>query len=92
MNLRYRNLSCRRRASIPSEISFARMSNESLQLFCASIWRDGAVMAELRAETDRNAFIARMIELSDQAGYRIGAAEFEQVLSANYLSWLQRWA
>ena len=67
------------------------MSSRSLDIFCAAIWQDPNALSELRAVPDRATFVAKLVQLAIDAGYAIPAGKFEAVLTANYLSWLQRW-
>lgn len=67
------------------------MTNQERWEFCVSLWQDHGLMAELRAETDRVAFIARIVTLAADRGYALAEGEVTAVMSANYSSWMQRW-
>lgn len=67
------------------------MSQENLQGFCFFVLRDLQLQDQLRSLTDREEFIAKVIESGANFGFEITREEIELQMRENRRLWNERW-
>jgi hypothetical protein len=67
------------------------MSEEALEQFRRAVLDSPALQARLRETSDRQSFVALMLQLGGEHGYDFTAAEVEVALGAARREWLERW-
>ena len=67
------------------------MSTDALARFQQRVWGDPELQARLLAITERQAFVAAVVETAQAAGDPFTADEAEAAMQANQRAWLERW-
>ena len=67
------------------------MSKENLNQFCISVLADLELQKQLRKLTDRDEFIAHVIELGKESGFEISREDVDSQLRENRRQWYERW-
>ena len=67
------------------------MSVEKLSEFRSLVFADCALQEELRAVTDRQEFIAFVVECGRTRGFEFTAGEAESALRDGRRAWIERW-
>lgn len=67
------------------------MSQENLQGFCFFVLRDLQLQDQLQSLTDREEFIAKVIESGANFGFEITREEIELQMRENRRLWNERW-
>lgn len=67
------------------------MSKENLDQFCILVLGDLNLQNQLKILTDRNDFIARVIELGADNGFEISREDIENQMGENRRLWNERW-
>lgn len=64
---------------------------ESFDRFCLMVFEDLALQEILKKETDKNRFLALLVQLGKEHGCAFGVEVVEEALQAGKRAWLQRW-
>jgi hypothetical protein len=67
------------------------MSKENLNQFCRLVLSDLNLQKQLKTLTERDDFIARVIELGAEKGFEILCEDIEFQLRENRRLWHERW-
>jgi hypothetical protein len=67
------------------------MPDEQFAAFHALVLRTPALQAQLRAAEEPHAFVALVVRLGAECGYRFGEGEVRAALAAARRAWAERW-
>jgi hypothetical protein len=67
------------------------MPENGLEQFRQFALQDEALQKRLRETDGRQEFVALMLRLGAERGYRFTAEEVEEALSASWRAWIERW-
>jgi hypothetical protein len=69
----------------------ATIAQTDLERFCELVLREPGLQTRLRATADKPAFIAQMLQLGAERGYKFTAHEIDAALAEARRAWTRRW-
>jgi hypothetical protein len=67
------------------------MSQESFEQFRNVVLEDLSLQERLRVFTERDEFIARVVESGAERGFQFTAEEVMEAMNASRRGWIERW-
>ena len=74
-----------------NELEPETRTEDSLEHFRRLVAADPALQAVLWAESDREAFVALVVELGESHGCRLDGGVIRQAMKAGRRTWIERW-